>query len=241
MSAVRGSMPRGPVPWVPPAWRSLSLLTVAAMAASGWWPWLDLQWSRQLFERMGGWVDARNALAHAVYAVWPWFTLLALGGLSSALVWGLWKRRPAMWRWAAFALCSLLLGPGLLVDQGLKNHSGRARPAAVLAQTAPYSPPLAFDGPCPRNCSFVSGHAAGAFWLAGLALPLAAGALRRRLRWAGWLFGAAMGALRMSQGGHFFFDIVFAALAVEWCSTLLYAAWYAPFLRPKAQHADHPV
>jgi membrane-associated phospholipid phosphatase len=79
---------------------------------------------------------------------------------------------------------------------------------------------------CPKNCAFVSGHAAMGFFLVTFAFLMASG-YRRRAVFAGTIaLGAAIGMARIGQGSHFLSDIVFAGLiniAVAWA---LYA-WLA--------------
>ena len=70
-----------------------------------------------------------------------------------------------------YLLTSLLLGPGLVVESFLKTFSGRARPKEIIefGGEATFSSALVFSDQCLRNCSFVSGHAAIAFWLTAYA------------------------------------------------------------------------
>ena len=101
---------------------------------------------------------------------------------------------------------------------------GRPRPVQVV----PFGGTDAYHGPFvpghdPSNHrSFVSSHAAAGFWL--MSLGLTCGPVWRR-RWLliGTVTGAAIGAGRMMQGGHFLSDIIFAFYAV-WLSCEL-VAW----------------
>ncbi len=121
----------------------------------------------------------------------------------------------------AYIALSLALGPGLIVNSLLKDNVGRARPFMIVefGGTKTFSPALAPSDQCPRNCSFVSGHAAGAFFLVTFAFLLR-GPRRRRWAIAGALaFGAASGLGRIALGAHFLSDVVFAGLivyAVAW-------------------------
>ncbi len=159
----------------------------------------------------------------------PWavgfFFLLAIGALIGHA--SRWLRispgkRRALSAWVAV----VVLGVGLLVHEGFKNHWGRPRPHQVveLGGTLPYMPPLQPSDHCARNCAFVSGHAAGAFSL--MALGMFRG---RRSRWR-WLVGGAMlgllvGAVRVTQGGHFLSDVLFAGLIIAWCAELIRLTW----------------
>jgi lipid A 4'-phosphatase len=125
---------------------------------------------------------------------------------------------------AAFVFALFILGPGLVANTLLKDHSGRPRPYQVREFGGPldYVGPLAFDGACPRNCSFVSGDASAAFAYIGPALLLP-----RRRRAAGVagavLLGGGVGLMRMLQGGHFLADVIFAGLVVA--ATALALHW----------------
>ena len=118
-------------------------------------------------------------------------------------------------RAALFLIVTLALGPGMLTNGLLKEHSARMRPEDVvqLGGKERFTPWWDPRGPCPENCSFVAGEASGAFWTmapAALAPPQ-----WRALAYAGALaFGVAMGVLRMAAGAHFFTDVVFAGVLI---------------------------
>lgn len=116
---------------------------------------------------------------------------------------------------------SLALGPGLLVNTILKDHSHRPRPAQVdvFGGPDPFRPFYRFDGACLRNCSFVSGEGSTAFWTIAPALlvPLA---YRMPAIAAALLFGALTGLLRMAFGGHFLSDTIFGGL-LTWLVILI--------------------
>jgi membrane-associated PAP2 superfamily phosphatase len=135
-----------------------------------------------------------------------------------ALVFKLIKpRRPLLvsGRAIVFLLTTLALGPGLVVNMGLKEHWGRSRPIDVpqLAGPERFTPWWDPSGICPKNCSFVSGDTSGAYWL--LAPAALAPPQWRAAAYAGAVaFGAGVGLLRMAFGGHFFTDTVFAGIFV---------------------------
>jgi membrane-associated phospholipid phosphatase len=80
-------------------------------------------------------------------------------------------------------------------------------------------------GVCPKNCSFVAGESAGAFWTVA---PAALTPLPwRPLAYAAAVaFGAAVGALRIVFGGHFFTDVVFAGVSIFLIVWLMHGAIY---------------
>jgi lipid A 4'-phosphatase len=106
-----------------------------------------------------------------------------------------------------YLLLVLIIGAGLVVNAGLKNHFGRARPrdVAEFGGTSRFSPAFVMTNQCRTNCSFSSGDAAGGFFALALVM-----ALRRRPAWfvAAGAFGAVISLSRMASGAHFFSDTV---------------------------------
>ena len=122
--------------------------------------------------------------------------------------------RLAPWRRsAAFVLLILLLGPGLVVNTVFKDHWGRARPAQTVefGGKAHFTPAWVISDQCNKNCSFVCGDAS-----IGFAFVAFAFISRRPRRWlvGGIALGAALGLMRIAQGGHFLSDVVFSFYAV---------------------------
>ncbi|GAA5181892.1 phosphatase PAP2 family protein [Niveibacterium umoris] len=191
------------------------------------WPQLDTSLSAMFYSPGEGFALDHLAIVQAVYwGVWYGsriaiisVVLLWLAGFAMRGGW-LESRR----RWFGFLALAIAIGPGLITDAGLKNHWGRARPNQIQAfgGDKQFTPALLPSDQCDRNCSFVSGHATGAFaimafgWLA---------APRRRARWlaGATLAGALVGLVRIVQGGHFLSDVIFAFLAV-WLGCWLAAA-----------------
>jgi lipid A 4'-phosphatase len=202
-----------------------AVLAAAACVLFLTWPELDL-WVADWFY-LG---DNRFLLSHGKAwfyykeIVRPAFRFL-LAALAVWALWVLWRdpaQRRTNLRRIAVVLLVALLGPVLVVEAGLKSHSGRARPSDIsqFGGAKTYSPPLVMSDQCERNCSFVSGDAAAAF----ASLALAVLALRRRGLWiAVAIFaGLAIGAVRMGGGKHFLSDVVFAGLVVTAITALCY-------------------
>ncbi|MCH7544485.1 MAG: phosphatase PAP2 family protein, partial [Proteobacteria bacterium] len=200
------------------------IAVVAAAILFLQFPGVDLSFSRLFYQPGEGFfprgslaVDILYALAIVIaYAV----AIFVVGASLARLV----PRLRRLWvrpRVIAFIALSLALGPGLIVNSLLKDNVGRARPFMIVefggAKT--FSPALVTSDQCPRNCSFVSGHAAATFFLVTLAFLVRA-PRRRRAAMAGALaFGAATGLGRIALGAHFLSDVVFAGFivyAVAW-------------------------
>ena len=103
-----------------------------------------------------------------------------------------------------FLMATLALGPGLLVNVGLKDHWGRPRPIDVTQFGGDQHFVAWWDprGDCPSNCSFVSGDVSGAFWTLAPA-ALAPPPWRALAYGAALALGAGMAALRMTGGRAF--------------------------------------
>lgn len=121
----------------------------------------------------------------------------------------------------AFLLTTLLLGPGLLVETILKSYWGRARPndTVFFGGEATFTPPMWIAQECGHNCSFVSGHAAIAFWMCAYGFLLPA-PWRRRGVVAGLVCGLLVGLVRVIQGAHFLSDVVFAGAFILIVNTI---------------------
>jgi membrane-associated PAP2 superfamily phosphatase len=116
-------------------------------------------------------------------------------------------------RAALFLISTMLLGPGLMVNVALKDHWGRPRPIDIAQYGGNQHFVAWWDprGDCPANCSFVSGDVATAAWTVAPA-ALAPPQWRLVAYGAAFAFTAAMAAMRITAGGHFLTDTVFAGV-----------------------------
>lgn len=112
-----------------------------------------------------------------------------------------------------FLIATLALGPGLLVNGVLKEVSHRPRPEQSQNFGGPWAfqPYDSFAGACKKNCSFVSGETSFAAWTLAPALLVSPPAQTLAIG-AALSLTVATGLLRMSFGGHYFSDVVFAAI-----------------------------
>ncbi len=131
-------------------------------------------------------------------------------------------------RVAVYLLSSLALGPGVVVNLILKDWWGRPRPSTILQFGGPdaYVAPMAMSDGCDHNCSFPSGHAALGFWLVSFAL-LAPPRWRPAAIAAAGTVGAAVGLVRIAEGGHFLSDVVFSAIITVSVSLWLHRRIFA--------------
>lgn len=115
----------------------------------------------------------------------------------------------------------LLIGSGLITNAILKDQWGRPRPKQITAfdGTEKFERLLHYE-PESTGKSFPCGHATvGYFFLAFV--PLLTGRRRWWLLAISLLFGTLIGIARITQGGHFTSDVIWAA-AVMWFTSLLF-------------------
>lgn len=124
-------------------------------------------------------------------------------------------RRPMLMpaRAALLMIATLILAPGIVVNLVIKEYGGRPRPWMIeqFGGTEKFLPWWDLRGPCPGNCSFVAGEPSGAFWTMAPA-AVAPPAWQPAGYGAALVFGAAVGLVRISGGGHFLSDVVFAGI-----------------------------
>jgi lipid A 4'-phosphatase len=142
-----------------------------------------------------------------------------------------------------FLVATLALGPGLLVNVGLKDHWGRPRPIDVTQFGGDQHFVAWWDprGDCPGNCSFVSGDVSGAFWTLAPA-ALAPPQFRAAAYGAALALGTGMAVIRILMGAHFFTDVVFAGVftfLIIWVAHGLIYRW--PRTRLSDESIEHAL
>lgn len=183
-------------------------------------PGIDL-WVSGLFYRpgegffLGDWAPFRLTHDHLALAVWAFAVAVVVAGSASFVF-----RRAVLGlspRAAIFLLLSLALGPGLTVNTVFKDHWGRARPAQItqFGGTQKFTPAFVPSDQCRRNCSFPAGDPAMGFYLVSAALLAGSAPIRRNGIVAAVALGAALGVVRLAQGGHFLSDVVASAFLVS--------------------------
>jgi lipid A 4'-phosphatase len=178
------------------------------------WPNLDLIVAHYFYD--GGGFAGRDSLARFgrdVFRVTPFVVLTAFAALWFA------KRRGVALRWApsgravVFLIATMAIGPGLIVNLGLKDHWRRPRPYQTqdFNGPSPFKPWYEANGACIRNCSFVSGEAATGLWMVAPASVLPA-PWRVPAIVAAFAFGFGASLLRMAFGGHYLSDVLLGGL-----------------------------
>ncbi|MFM2480888.1 phosphatase PAP2 family protein [Celerinatantimonas sp. YJH-8] len=194
-------------------WRWDLLLFIVSTLPFYLFPQIDLWVSGLFYTHHDQFIWKHHPLVIGLYLIFGhihWLLIvLFIGGLIYCV---LPKQNAGKRYWRkrlSFLMITLILGPGLLVNTVLKDHSfGRPRPIQIeqFAGHDDFAPVLHYSGECRHNCSFVSGHASIAFYFIVLAWVFK----KRRLFWLGVGLGSLVGFIRILQGAHFLSDIVFA-------------------------------
>jgi membrane-associated PAP2 superfamily phosphatase len=211
------------------------LLIALAVAAGvgvvfGLFPNLDLALSRLVFDKINpGFARAGPVMDWVRDGSMGLVALIAAPAFVAPVVKLLLPRRPLLIpaRAALFLIATLLLAPGLVTNIVLKDYWGRPRPVAIaqFGGGEPFVPWWDPRGPCRNNCSFVAGEPSGAFWTMAAA-TLAPAPWRPLAYGAAVGFGLGVGFIRMTLGGHFFTDVVFAGVLTFLVIWLVHGAIY---------------
>lgn len=116
-------------------------------------------------------------------------------------------------RLEALAILAYLAGPIGVVNGLLKAYSGRPRPyeTTLFGGDLHFVSVADFTGACTGNCSFVSGEAAAAGWLFGVALLVKE---RHPLLGRGLIVASVVTPfIRLAMGGHYLSDVLLGWLA----------------------------
>jgi lipid A 4'-phosphatase len=128
-----------------------------------------------------------------------------------------------------FLLAFFIIAPGIVTNTVIKDHSGRDRPKDIIefGGKMKFRPYYDFNGNCDHNCSFVSGHAAGAFAFLAFALVFRS----KKIFYTVFSFAVLMGIVRIVQGGHFLSDVVFAFILNYFLLSIVYYVFYKKDMR----------
>ena len=190
-------------------------------------PCIDL-WLSGVFYRpdTGFWIDG-TWYERIVYLSVQYLLILTVAALVGAWIYGRLARRgrgPVSGRDLAFLLVLLLLGPGLVVNLGMKEHWGRARPVDALPFGGEKTFTPAFVPSDQGGKAFPSGHAAAVFYLVGVAFVVA----RRKRLWMRITleYAALVCFFRIASGGHSVSDVLTSLFVVLILFLLLYRLFY---------------
>ncbi|MBU2168160.1 MAG: phosphatase PAP2 family protein [Alphaproteobacteria bacterium] len=180
-------------------------------------PGVDLAVTQIFFDAERGFVAASDPSLKALRKSSTWVMGLVLLGLIIVAVRGGWTRRHEA-RKALFLIGGLALASGLVVNAVFKASWGRARPIQIetFGGEAEFTRAWAIADQCASNCSFVSGEASSAAWIAAAAVVMTPQPWRAVLIPVAFAYAAALSFNRLLFGGHFLSDIV-----LSWAITAL--------------------
>ncbi|MDZ7340710.1 MAG: phosphatase PAP2 family protein [candidate division KSB1 bacterium] len=136
------------------------------------------------------------------------------------------KPRLKSWRrYFLLIILTLIIGPGLLVNAIFKDHWGRPRPRQVQEFGGKWEFKEVWEPGTPgKGKSFPCGHCSMGFFF--ITLYYGWKRKRRWLAYSSLIFSIAMGLFigfaRISQGGHFFSDVIWSAGLTYLTATVLY-------------------
>ena len=212
--------------------------TGIAVAVFLLFPDIDLVVARRMLRADGhfllfwvySFIYVHEAIQYLVPIAIAFFAVAAIAYFRRRPIWGI-----TAWQ-ALYVIAVFAIGPGLLVNTVVKDHSHRPRPGETqeFGGKFAYAPPFAFDGACDQNCSFVAGDPAAGFAFLAPVLLLPA---RRRPAGiaAALLLGGAIGLMRMLQGAHYFGDVVFSGLLVAATALALHWAMFRADGQPRSR------
>jgi lipid A 4'-phosphatase len=194
---------------------SLVALTLATLVVFALWPQIDLEAARFFYSESGFSHTPLEVALRAFFNITPFVVLaisIALYGLRRL---GYAVAHAPSGLQVAFLVATMAVGPGLIVNFGLKDHTHRPRPVHTqeFGGASEFRPWYRFDGDCRTNCSFVSGEGSEAFWMVAPA-SLAPPPIRPVAIGGALLFGVLTSLLRMAFGGHYLSDVLLAAFIV---------------------------
>lgn len=192
----------------------LLALTFVTLVVFALWPGVDLDVSHYFYDG-GGFVghNALERLGRDFFRVTPFVVLAAYTVLYALRRRGVAVPLAPSGRGVMFLAVTMALGPGLIVNLGLKDHAHRPRPVQTrdFGGADEFRPWYRFDGECRRNCSFASGEAASGFWIVAPA-SLVPPPWRGVAMAAAVAFGVGASLLRIAFGGHYLSDTLLGGL-----------------------------
>jgi lipid A 4'-phosphatase len=223
---------------------SLVALLLATLAIFALWPQIDLVAARFFYSASGFSHAPLEGGLRAFFNITPFVVLAIFIALYGLRRFGYSVAHAPSGLQIAFLIATMAIGPGLIVNLGLKDHSHRPRPIHTqdFGGASEFRPWYRFDGECLTNCSFVSGEGAEAFWMVAPA-SLAPPPIRPLAIAGALLFGVLTSLLRMAFGGHYFSDVLLAALIVLIIVRAAWALFFGPpaFPRGVARPATVPI
>ncbi len=198
-------------------WSLMGLAFVALLVLSLKPEW-EIAVSAQFFDPNRGWIFNEYEWVQGIYFIGGKPALvLAISGVLILIGAFFWEPLKAFRLVSGFFVISMILGPGLIVNAGFKDHFGRPRPRDIQQFNGDFEYMRVgqpnWGGP---GKSFPSGHASMGYFIG---IPYFIFRKRNQILALGFLLagvagGALVGGGRIVQGGHFLGDVIAAGLCV---------------------------
>lgn len=189
-------------------------------------PKLDIAFSNLFYMFPLDFVYKNHPVVVMIFRLVPIVTIVWSGMCLVYLIYLFFQKKNIITSPAFYLLLAAILGPGLVVNYGLKEHVGRARPKHILefGGNKAFSAPLRLSNQCQENCSFTSGHAAMGYYFTSISyiVPKPYTIIIFLL---GTAFGSVIGFGRVIQGGHFLSDVIFSGLVIFLVNHLCFFFW----------------
>ena len=195
-------------------------------------PQIDLWVTSLFFNEQQGFYLSETLWARFGYALIPVLTTSIAIFLIFSIVFTLIRKR-TLFSFGSkaylYMLLTLIIGPGLIVNNTFKENWNRSRPVSVIefGGTNAFSPAFVINDACTQgSCtSFSSGHPTTFFAFLSLAMLLT-GRRRKQVIYFSVIGGAMIGFVRIVQGGHFLSDVVVSGMVVTSVAYSLYWLMY---------------
>ena len=183
----------------------------------------------------GGWQLGEHPFWKALYYGGTLPAAMIVFGAMGLLAWSWRKVALRPWRKVmGFLILSGIIGPGVITNAVLKEYWGRPRPRELVnfGGRSEFEPVLSYDA-ASEGLSFPCGHATMGFYFLAFYFLVRGRRpdLARLILFSSLAIGGLMGIARMTQGAHFFSDVVWAALV----------CWYTPLVLAKVFRLDRSL
>lgn len=187
------------------------------------YPEIDIAVSQYFYSSTMGFYMKNTLFATLLYGSVDILLLPLLAGLVSIYLYQYFTSRIFVYlnrKAIVYIISVFVIGSGIIVNAGLKEHVGRARPKSVeiFGGTKKFTPACILSSECQHNCSFSCGHCSFAFGFLSFAV------LFPRM----WImilsigYGVLVSLARIMQGGHFLSDAIFSAVIMFAVARIVY-------------------
>lgn len=212
------------------------------------YPEVDIRFSRMFFSKENGFIYKNNPLILFFFNIIPLCTKAIISFYLIYLTYILLKSHSLKYIISSFVFYLILsnfIGPGLVVNNILKESFGRARPAQVkhFNGSKNFTSAFTLSNECSHNCSFTSGHTSMACYFTSLAYLRIPYRVRKENKTSikrllfikkiyftivyitFIIFSLIVGFSRILMGGHFLSDVIASCFITLFINHLIFLCW----------------